>query len=162
MFEYLSAPLPLHNIETPQAYYELTKRTEDCAILELPAVFDILIREDNRTSHVYTMVDKLPLVYDNQLYVFYQVIHRKKLVNGPSRAPEECIELVNSLCKSLVTDSPSEARERLAKHRIRYVLLHLDLYAEEYHGYIQQRLAEIGANIIYRGDKIVLYEIPSS
>lgn len=118
LFEFLAIPYPMSSARVPNFYSQIANENEDYAILELPY-----------NQYLYT-----------NLYIYYQTLHQKRLVNGAvSRTPRSIEEFlsqtpfIGQLTGSSIMPSIDEITGQniteqgqliLNYYHIKYILLH--------------------------------------
>lgn len=98
-FEFSTIPVRQTPLKIPKFYYEIKKDKKDYAILDFP-IF---------------MCDS-----SNELYMYLQTIHEKKIVNGwISRLPQNLGAVLNDVAKL--------SKSSLRRYNIKYIVIHKDL-----------------------------------
>jgi hypothetical protein len=142
LFEYLTLPYPLTELQVSPFYEQLAKKDEAFAVVEFP-----IGRQATKSS------------------MYYQTIHGKKLASGVvSRTPINAFDYVaaNALLDAAWKGNPSSvpvssavtALSDLSKDGIRYIILRKDLLEED-HLNTWQDLIQIES--VYEDDTILVY-----
>lgn len=161
LFEFLSVPYPVANIDVPEFYHSLSENKEDFAIFEVPNLGYLSFPE----------------------YMYYQTFHEKKIVTGYTHVPESSMEFVinTPYIKSFFINGDYEKYMNMSMdifnqnvtevgssilnyYDIRYVILHENLMTKEELSFKKRLLDNSLHNdpIYYKNDSMIVYEVVPS
>jgi hypothetical protein len=136
--EFIMLPITLIRVEIPECYQKLKETPGDFAIMEVPVSF-------TRNSMVANV------------YMYYQTVHEKKVVNGFLTRPSiHSRDFLQELSSNVKMKLDSTTVEKLAQNDVKYLLVH------DYQRSLQGTLVfEDTSQCVFREEfsKIAIYQL---
>jgi hypothetical protein len=155
IFEYLSIPYPVSNVDQPEFYRQIGQDPEQFALLEIPLTAN------------YGAGTKI---------MYYQTLHGKPLVGGwTQRIPqnaryfEEITPYIHEITyiqpsQDIIDQNVSEiGNSILSYYHIRYVVLHTGDLTESEINYLNSTLSvSLGQPVMYQNDSLMIYQVTNT